>query len=381
MRLRVAIESTALLGSRSGIGEFTYSLLASLPDKNWQVDAFAISWRRRAQLVDLLPEGVGRINRPLPARPLHVMWRHSEFPPIDLLLGHYDLIHGANFVVPPTRKSARVLTVHDLTPVRFPQLCHPSVLVFPTLVQRAIDRGAFVHTPTEAVRGEVIEVFGADEDRVVAIHHGMSATTRVDDPVGSIPPRLFGEVVPGRQMVLAVGTIEPRKDYPMLLRAFDELVGGGVDAYLVIAGARGWGADEFDRVLARMSNRDKVVTLGWVSEQERQWLYSNANVFVYPSIYEGFGLPPLEAMAHQLPVVVTAVDAVQEVVGDACMVVAVGDSSALADAMRAVLLDAELAHALGLRGLERTREFSWERSARAFHELYRRAIGERHGKS
>jgi len=158
--LTVAVDATSLLGRPTGIGVFTAGLLAGLAGRSdVEPSAFAVSWRRREGIEALLPRGVPARQRAMPARPLHLAWRHCELPPVEWFIGPTDVVHGPNFVVPPTRKAARVMSVQDLTPVRFPELCDPATLVFPSLVARALDHGAFVHASTRFIADEVLEYF------------------------------------------------------------------------------------------------------------------------------------------------------------------------------------------------------------------------------
>jgi glycosyltransferase involved in cell wall biosynthesis len=171
--------------------------------------------------------------------------------------------------------------------------------------------------------------------------------------------------------------VEPRKDHPTLVRAFaaDAHSGplGGVR--LVLAGPDGWGTEALDAALARSPAADRVTRLGWVDDAARADLLAGASVLAYPSRYEGFGLPPLEAMAAGVPVVATAVGAVPEVVGDAAVLVPPGDPEALAEALRAVLLDAEQADDLRRRGRARVAAFDWDRTVDGLVDLYRDAAG------
>src|SRR5271165_6078094 len=169
--LRVALDATALLGRPTGVGAFCAGLLAGLgrrPDLS--VNAFAVSWRRRRGIVD---------------------------------------------AVPPTRRAGRVMTVHDLTTVRYPEMCTPAALAFPPLIRRALVEGAFVHTPSRFVADEVVDVFGADPDRVQAVHSGVPA---LPAPGAAAADALARLVPPGAtEVVAAVGTAEPRKDLPGLV--------------------------------------------------------------------------------------------------------------------------------------------------------------------
>ncbi|MHB8188845.1 MAG: glycosyltransferase family 4 protein [Ferrimicrobium sp.] len=369
--MTVAVEATALLGMRSGVGEFAAGLLYALAQRDdVEAGAFAVSFRGRHRLESHLPSGVTFINRPIPARPAMWSWRRLGWPSVDILMGGYRVVHGTNFVVPPAKRLGRVVTVHDLTPLRYPEYCHPSVLKFPVFIRRAIAEGAWVHTPSEFVRSEVISEFGADADRVVAIPHGIPGDWS-EAGILERPPEGYEGI--GSRILLALSTLEPRKGVVDLLRAFDTVAGVYPDVELWIAGGRGWGLDRFDAVLDGLVHRDRVRILGYVDVATRRWLLTHATLFVYPSHYEGFGLPPLEAMAAGTPVVTTDAGAIPEVVGDAARVVPARDSDALASAVVELLEEPEAMGELVSRGTLRAASFRWENSASAMIALYHRA--------
>jgi len=271
-------------------------------------------------------------------------------------------------VVPPSRRAAEVVTVHDLTCVRYPELCTADVLAYPGLIRRAVRRGATIHAVSQSMADEIASTFAVDDDHLVVIPNGvtpLAAGPGTDAAAGTA--RAGGD-----RYVLAVGTVEPRKDLPGLVRAFDQLAGDDPDLRLVIAGADGWGAQQLGVAVAASPHRDRIVRLGWVDDDARAALVRGAAVFAYPSRYEGFGLPPLEAMAAGTPVVATAVGALPEVLGDAARLVPGNDVDALAGALDDVLHDEGAAAALVAAGVERAARYSWDRTADGLADLYRR---------
>jgi alpha-1,3-rhamnosyl/mannosyltransferase len=170
--------------------------------------------------------------------------------------------------------------------------------------------------------------------------------------------------------VLGLGTVEPRKDFPLLVAAFDRLADAHPDLLLRIVGAPGWGEDALSAAISAAGHRDRIRRQGWVDDVAG--LIAGAAVFAYPSVYEGFGLPPLEAMSYGVPVVATATGAVPEVVGGAADLVPVGDGDALAAALGRVLDDSAHRDTLIEAGTRRVAAFSWSRSASAMRDLYRR---------
>lgn len=367
MVLRVALDGEPLLGRRTGVGNFLYGLLEALAGlvsagaADLDVGVFAVTWRMREEFAALLPPGVRLVGRPMPARPMRAVWQSGIEAPLEWFTGRLDVVHGTNSIVPPTRRAARVVTVHDLSPLHWPEICEPSTRAYPEFIRRAVRRGAWVHTDSEFVRGEVIDAFGVAPERVRAIHPGI--------PPLAVPGPAPDIGAPSRY-VLAVGTVEPRKDYPGLVRAFDALAGDRPDLGLVIVGADAWGAGDLHAALAASPHRDRIVRPGYLSDGELGALIHGAAVLAYPSRYEGFGFPPLQAMAAGVPVVATAAGSVPEVVGAAAATVAPGDAEALTAALSRLLDDRDFAARQVAAGRERAALFSWESLARGMASLY-----------
>jgi glycosyltransferase involved in cell wall biosynthesis len=373
----VAIDATPLLGHRTGVGRFcegALGALATVPELD--MDAFAVTWRRRRRLPPLVPPGVDVGQRAMPARPLHLAWAHLRGPALEWFVGPADVVHGTNFVVPPTRRAARVVTVHDLTTVRYPELCDRSTMGFPRMVRRAVASGAWVHTPSRFVADEVVAEFAVDPGRVRVVYHGVpsargpGATTSTPVPVVDLPTGTS-------RYVLAVGTVEPRKDYPGLVRAFDLVAGACPDVALVIAGADGWGASAFHEALEASPWRHRIRQLGYIDNAALDRWLAGAAVLAFPSVYEGFGFPPLEAMAAGVPVVASAAGAVPEIVGDGAVLVPPRDVEALGAALVSVLGDADGRDALVEKGRRRATQFTWDACGAGLAGLYVDAARER----
>ncbi len=362
--LRVGVDVTPLIGRRTGIGRFTEGLVSGLrataPENGIEVVPFAMTARGRNEVAPMQ-------RVPMPARTMRRVWEHSGHPRLERWTGRLDVAHGTNYIVPPSH-GARLVSVHDLTAFRFPDMCTPDVLRTPKLLLRAIASGAHVHTDSQFVADEVIDLLGVKPERVHVIAPGVPFDAERLRLAEAAEP-----VLDGRPFVLALGTVEPRKALPSLVRAFAEVSRRVPDLCLVIAGADGWGVDGLNATIAKLPHeiRMRVIRMRDVDDDLRDRLLVQCSVFVYPSIYEGFGFPPLEAMQAGRPVVSTTAGSLPEVLGDAALLVAPNDSDVLAEAIRSVLTNSTQAKDLAARGRARVSSYSWSVMAAQFADLYR----------
>ena len=362
--LRVLVDGGPLFGPQSGVGNYTSGLLAALAGRpEVDVSVYATTIRGRGHLAAVLPRGVGLRNFPVPGRVLTALWRRGDHPRIERIAGACDVVHGTNFVVPPAR-AAQLITIHDLSPVTYPQLCDALVLSFPDRIRRALARGAHVHTPSTFVAAEVVDHFDVDPSRVTVVASGIPSLAP------AAPPEAVAEIDGFGRYILAVGTIEGRKDYPTLVRAFSAVAAAIPDVRLVIAGRRAGAAAALDAAISASPARNRIVVVGYAAGDYLGELLRRAAVLAYPSLYEGFGYPPLQAMVNGVPVVATDAGAIPETVGDAAEVVPVGDAAAMAAALLGVLGDEARRAALITRGRDRAARFSWERCAAGTLVLY-----------
>ena len=326
-RLRVALDATPLLGIRTGVGHVTARLIEELARcSDLEVRAYAISWRGREQLGEALPAPVAASTRRFPARLTRMFWPRFSVPPVEYWTGPVDVVHATNYVAPPAHAPV-LLTVHDLTTERLADLPRAGFRRTPRpWCGWRWQHGAVIHTFSDFVAAEVREHYGLPDDRVVRIYPGLAPVAPTDPARGR---RLAG----ADRYVLALGTVEPRKNLPALVRAFD--AGRGEPTR---RGARRGGPGRVGGRRLRDGRRrgpspgsDPPARLR--REDDRASLLAGAALLAYPSRYEGFGHPPLEAMQVGVPVVAAAAGALPEVLGDAASLVDPADVAALGEAL------------------------------------------------
>jgi glycosyltransferase involved in cell wall biosynthesis len=357
--VRVALDLTPARMNPAGTGRYARAMLAALPDAGVEVVPVEATRRRPGHVVGRVALGLWREAAWYPAAAEAAARRAGA-----------ALLHVPAPLGPPRPRGPVVLTIHDVLPLRQPELFTGALLAHARHVLPVVARAAaLVLTGSEHARSEIVALLGVPEARVAAIPYGV-------DPVFS--PRavdddwLAGRFGLRRPYVLCTGTLEPRKN----LRAVLEVLPGlPDDVTLAVAGGQGWQASAIESALAAVPGR--VRRLGYVTDEELARLYSGAACFVFPSLSEGFGFPPLEAMACGAPVVSSDRTSLPEVVGEAGLLVDPEDRAALTAAVRRVLEDGELASALRARGREQAARFSWARTARRTAERYSQLVASR----
>jgi glycosyltransferase involved in cell wall biosynthesis len=377
--VHIGIDCTAAVYQRAGIGRYTrgiVSALAELGTKHSFVLLVAGSGGQPRELGAGLTElGIGdnfQVRElPLGNRFWTVLWHRLGVRfPADLLTGTVDLFHSPDYLLPPLRRGKKVVTVHDLSFLRYPEGAEPSLRAYLSAsVPRSVREADLVLGDSESTRQDVMELLGVDGHRVEVVYPGVGQAFRVieDQHDLAVVQELHGL---HRPFILSVGTLEPRKNLVTLLDAYAALRRRGLQHRLVIAGGRGWLFDGVFRRAEELSLAEDVVFLGYVPEEHLPALYCLADLLVFPSLYEGFGLPPLEAMACGTPVVTSNTSSLPEVVGEAGLMVPAQDAEALAEAMNMVLADPALRESMVRKGLSRAAQFTWQAAGEKLLAIY-----------
>ena len=371
--MQVCLDYQPAVTQRAGIGRYTRVLAGELlktklPDDDLRL--FYLDFFRRG-VVDL-PGAKTTPSRLMPGAILQRLWRTVGFPPFDLLSGSADVFHFTNFLRPPLRRGRSVVTIFDMSFERFPQFAEAKNLrnLRRGIRQTAAKADAII-TISDFSACEIAEFLPEARGKLFPIPLGISPDFAPASPeaVASLREKAGLE----RPYILAVGTIEPRKNLKFLVDVFERLAADSAteDLDLVIAGAPGWRCDD---ILARFETSpraSRIHYMRYVPDGQLAALYTGAAVLAVPSHYEGFGFPPLEAMACGTPVVSSAGGSLPEVLGDAALVVPDFDPDAWRTALGRAANDAGLRAKLRPAGMVRAATFRWEKTAAETWRVYR----------
>jgi glycosyltransferase involved in cell wall biosynthesis len=376
--VRVAIDARpAVFPEKTGVGYYTWHLLRLLPRSDPSttfVAWYLAAGGSRGALDDLAAPNLVKRGTPIPARWFDRWSERFDLPRLEWF-ARSDVVFAPNFVPPPTRVRRLVVTVHDLAFKRFPGTAPHGTRRWLARLDLVLARATRIVAVSESTRRDLVELSPAEPERVVVVPLGVDRTVfrpPAETEVDAVRSRLG---VDGPYL-LYLGGIEPRKNLPTLLAAFARLPGS---LRLVIAGGGvEWnpeGPDALARALADLPAgvRDRVRLTGYVSEREKVALLGGAAAFVYPSLYEGFGLPVMEAMACGTPVVTSNVSSLPEVTGDAAVLVDPSDAGAVAEGILRILDDPALRDRLVAAGEERAASFTWEETAARTASVLREA--------
>jgi glycosyltransferase involved in cell wall biosynthesis len=380
--VRIGIDYTSAVFQGAGIGRLTRNIVSELAQIDEQNDyalfvqgrglPYAAQWSgARNAASGIRKPNFREVRTWISERWWHRLWFRLHMPlAVEWAIGPIDLFHSPDFTLPPVRHSTRtVVTVHDLSFLRMPECFEPSLLAYLVAnVPRAVARADWILADSESTRQDLIALLGAPSDRVSVIYPGVEPRFRPITDADTLQRVRTRYSLPER-FVLSLGTVQPRKNYVGLMRAFAHL--SEPHLTLVIAGGRGWLSDGIYRAAEELGLNARVHFLGFVDDTDLPALYSMAALFALPSLYEGFGIPLLEAMACGTPVIAADNSSLPEAVGDAGILVSAHDTDALAEAIQQLLEDTEQRQRLKQRGLARVRHFTWQGAAEKLLSTYR----------
>ena len=371
--MRIAFDGTTLTPGRTGVGYYTEHLLQHLAREVAQTgDEIVVVSNKPIDTQSPLPEHV-RVHEGH-RFPIRIGWMQLR---AASALGALkpDVAHFTNGMMPIGAPVSTVVTVHDMSLRLYPR-CHPirRLVLNRPLMHVAIREASAIVTVSHSARRDLLRLHGVAADRVTVVHEAASPAFR------PITDRVVLDAVKARyslpdRFILYVGTIEPRKNLHRLMAAFAAARKSGIQHRLVCVGPYGWSSRDLAGEIDRLGIRDAVHFTGYVPFGDLPAIYNLGDFFVFPSLYEGFGLPVVEAMACGVPVLTSSTSSLGEIAGDAAVTIDPTDTDAITDAIVCLATNAELRRDRAESGLQRARDFSWEQSAREMLAVYHRAAG------
>ncbi len=374
--MKIGIDVRVLLDKNySGVASFTYNLLKNIIKKD-ERDAYYFFYNsfKKAKLPSFIPESK-IISTRYPNKIFnYFLQKRLSYPRLDKIVGDVDVfylphINFSSF----SSKSRNIITIHDLSFLRYPDFFssrknfwHQAINI-----KKNIKKFNKIIAVSHNTKNDIIELLGVSPDKIEVIYPGL-------------PEFQFSKVFSSnyleekyninRDYILYLGTIEPRKNISGLISAYNLLRDNGHNFLLVLAGAWGWKTAEIRKEWQKSPYKDDIRFISYVDDEVKPLLYEKARAFVYPSFYEGFGFPPLEAMSFSLPVVASNTSSLPEVLGDGALLVNPDKPQEIYSAMKNVLIDEDLRHSLIKRGQARVAEFSWEKTSQEYLNVFRSVL-------
>ncbi len=376
-RLNIGIDYTAALKQSGGIGRYTRGLITALA----QLDSphhYTLLAPADAPAAGLHPFRAYPNFRhkiyPLPERWLTIAWHRLYLPvPVEWLAGPLDLFHSPNFILPPVRRAKTLLTVHDLSFIRHPQGAVDSLRRWLNrVVPRSLARANHILADSANTKNDLMEIYNIAPERITIVGAGVEERFRplTDPAVLQSVRRRYN--LPDK-FVLGLGALEPRKNFTGLIAAFSQSPVRETH-HLVIAGGKGWLYDDIFAAARTSPVAKRIHLIGFVADEDLPALYTLADIFAYPSHYEGFGIPVIEAMACGTPVVCANNSCLPEVAGDSALQVTATDTEALAEALHRLAAEPDLRRQAIEAGFRQARMFTWPAAAARLLQVYQRLL-------
>ncbi len=375
--MKIGIDYTPALKQNAGIGRYTRGLITTLAHLDSQ-NSYTLMTAPDAPLDDLQNfkphTNFSHKRYPLPERWMTIGWHRLYLPvPIEWFTGPLDLFHSPNFILPPTRQVKTLLTVHDLSFIRHPQGAVASLRKWlKDVVPRSLARADHILADSESTRHDLEQIFKVDPQTITVVGAGVEKQFQpITDPSALETVRRRYHLPPSEKFILGLGTLEPRKNFTGLIAAYSQSPVRETH-HLVIAGGKGWLYDDIFAAAENSALANRIHFTGFVADKDLPTLYSLADIFAYPSHYEGFGIPVIEAMACGTPVVCANNSSLPEVAGQSALQITATDTPALAHALHQMATDTPLREQAIRAGFRQAQKFNWPAAANRLLTVYRR---------
>ena len=382
--MRIGIDVTSAITQGGGIGRYTRELIRALVavDQDNEYRFFSAKPIAKPPVENPVPQASNCTYHPsrFNERWLYRLWYRAQLPiPVQWTTGKLDLFHSPDFVLPPTSgKIPTLLTVHDLSFVFFPDVYpKPLVSYLNQVVPRSVNKATHILADSQATKDDLIGVYQVAQEKITVLYSGADERFQPVTDKAKIRAVRQKYNLADTPYILSVGTVQPRKNYQMLIRAFAP-VAQHQPHDLIISGGKGWLYDEMMAEVERQGLNGRVHFIGFVDDEDLPTLYSEATLFVMPSIYEGFGIPILEAMGCGTPVISSNVSSLPEVTGDTSVLLPPDNQLAWTDTIENLLQNRAQREALVKLGFDQAKQFSWQKSAKQLLQIYYKIANTNH---
>jgi len=376
MKIGFDISSQSL--PRSGVGQYQINLIDALlkidKENFYNLYAFNFRNRHRFDYIKFPSENYSVNVIPIPQRLITLWWMMSDYPPLEKVAGECDIYQISEICVQPVKKAKRVAFIHDLTTILYPDHHVKSNVFLHKERFKNIHKIDAILTNSEYTKKDIVEHLQIKPEKVFVTYLGADEKFKPLDALSVNP--IIAKYRIQKPYILFVGTLEPRKNVQNIIKAFNQLKKTHkIPHQLVLAGQKGWKFDDIFKEIELSEFKSDIIHIGYADDSDVPALMSGAEVFVYPSLYEGFGLPVLEAMKCGVPVITSNISSMPEVGGDACLYVEPESVSQLADKLLMLINSKDLQAELSKKGIKRAGFFSWEKCAVDTLKVYRAVLG------
>lgn len=367
--MNVCFDFQSAIGRRTGVGNYTAHLAMALlahPRTDIRIALTYFDFKRAGHGLPIPPDCEHPV-RWCPGRFMQAAWKTLNWPPFDWTSGPADVYHFPNFIIPPLQRGKAVVTIHDLAFLRMPETIEPKNLAYlNSRIRNTVQRADAVIAVSQFTADELSALLPVHPERIHVIHEALGAMPAADDADASV----FDRLALKKPFLLTVGTVEPRKNYAFLTDVFEQL---DEDIDLVIAGGLGWHVEPILERINRSPKSSRIHITGYLTRRELTALYTRARLFIYPTRYEGFGFPPLEAMYYGLPVLSARTPPLPEILGEAAAWVDAYEPDCWQRAITELLYDSARREHLTSVGYKQMARYSWSRAAEQTLNVYRKA--------
>lgn len=371
--MKIGIDASQIVFG-TGVSFYTSNLLQGLSEINSQDEfiVFASSLRARSQLKKKIRDlNLGNNFKKkillFPPAFFEFFWNKIHLIKVENFIGKVDVFHASDWTQPPAKKAKLVTTIHDLAVLKYPQYFPSRILRNQKLRLKWIKKEAdVIIAVSQATKKDIIELLKINPQKIHVIHEAVPLEHQIKITKNDVEE--IKRKYDLQDYILCLGTREPRKNFPRVVKAFQKVQG----LKLVIVGKKGWRRDIKDSDLK--SQMSKVKFIENANDKDLSALYAGAKCFVYPSLYEGFGLPVLEAMYHGCPVITSNVSSLPEVAGEAALLVDPESVNEISQAINKVINNPSIYSKLREKGLTRVKSFSWQKTAKKTLEVYKSLI-------